>query len=456
MADEKKRGFFSWLGFGQKDQVKEKEAEQAAETQPPHTQEESETFAEEVVEVTEKLVESEKPQPVEEEPQPEVVAREELPLPEEVREPESAAQEWQPEQEPVDEDAPISDEELEAQALAADAAEEALVVVPVDEPAEEVVEETVVEQEKPTKEGFFARLKRSLLKTKENLGSGFISLFRGKKIDDDLFEELEEQLLIADVGVETTRKIITSLTEGASRKQLRDAEALYGLLKEEMGDILAKVDEPLNVEGKTPFVILMVGVNGVGKTTTIGKLARQFEQQGKSVMLAAGDTFRAAAVEQLQVWGQRNNIPVIAQHTGADSASVIFDAIQAAKARHVDVLIADTAGRLQNKAHLMEELKKIVRVMKKLDEDAPHEVMLTIDASTGQNAISQAKLFHEAVGLTGITLTKLDGTAKGGVIFSVADQFGIPIRYIGVGERIEDLRPFNAGDFIEALFARED
>lgn len=438
MADEKKRGFFSWLGFGQKDQVKEKEAEQAAETQPPHTQEESETFAEEVVEVTEKLVESEKPQPVEEEPQPEVVAREELPLPEEVSEPESAAQEWQPEQEPVDEDAPISDEELEAQALAADAAEEALVVVPVDEPAEEVVEETVVEQEKPTKEGFFARLKRSLLKTKENLGSGFISLFRGKKIDDDLFEELEEQLLIADVGVETTRKIITSLTEGASRKQLRDAEALYGLLKEEMGDILAKVDEPLNVEGKTPFVILMVGVNGVGKTTTIGKLARQFEQQGKSVMLAAGDTFRAAAVEQLQVWGQRNNIPVIAQHTGADSASVIFDAIQAAKARHVDVLIADTAGRLQNKAHLMEELKKIVRVMKKLDEDAPHEVMLTIDASTGQNAISQAKLFHEAVGLTGITLTKLDGTAKGGVIFSVADQFGIPIRYIGVGERIED------------------
>ena len=456
MADEKKRGFFSWLGFGQKDQVKEKEAEQEAETQPPHTQEESETFAEEVVEVTEKLVESEKPQPVEEEPQPEVVAREELPLPEEVSEPESAAQEWQPEQEPVDEDAPISDEELEAQALAADAAEEALVVVPVDEPAEEVVEETVVEQEKPTKEGFFARLKRSLLKTKENLGSGFISLFRGKKIDDDLFEELEEQLLIADVGVETTRKIITSLTEGASRKQLRDAEALYGLLKEEMGDILAKVDEPLNVEGKTPFVILMVGVNGVGKTTTIGKLARQFEQQGKSVMLAAGDTFRAAAVEQLQVWGQRNNIPVIAQHTGADSASVIFDAIQAAKARHVDVLIADTAGRLQNKAHLMEELKKIVRVMKKLDEDAPHEVMLTIDASTGQNAISQAKLFHEAVGLTGITLTKLDGTAKGGVIFSVADQFGIPIRYIGVGERIEDLRPFNAGDFIEALFARED
>ncbi len=314
----------------------------------------------------------------------------------------------------------------------------------------------VAEQERPTKEGFFARLKRSLVKTRQNLGSGFIGLFRGKKIDDDLFEELEEQLLIADVGVETTRRIIASLTAQASRKELRDAEALYGMLKTEMAGILATVEAPLDVSGKTPFVILMVGVNGVGKTTTIGKLARQFQAEGKSVMLAAGDTFRAAAVEQLQVWGERNNIPVVAQHTGADSASVIFDAIQAAKARHVDVLIADTAGRLQNKSHLMEELKKITRVMKKLDDQAPHEVMLTIDASTGQNAISQTKLFHEAVGLTGITLTKLDGTAKGGVIFSVADQFNIPIRYIGVGEGIEDLRSFKADDFIEALFARED
>ncbi len=312
------------------------------------------------------------------------------------------------------------------------------------------------EQERPTKEGFFARLKRSLLKTKQNLGSGFMGLFRGKKIDDDLFDELEEQLLIADVGVDTTRKIITSLTQHASRKQLKDAEALYGKLKEEMSEILAKVDRPLDVSGKTPYVILMVGVNGVGKTTTIGKLARQFQAEGKSVMLAAGDTFRAAAVEQLQVWGERNRIPVVAQHTGADSASVIFDAVQAAKARGIDVLIADTAGRLQNKSHLMEELKKIVRVMKKLDDQAPHEVMLTLDASTGQNAVSQAKLFNEAVGLTGITLTKLDGTAKGGVIFAIADQFGIPIRYIGVGEGIEDLRPFKADDFIEALFARED
>ncbi|MEQ0874383.1 signal recognition particle-docking protein FtsY [Enterobacter vonholyi] len=486
MAKQKKRGFFSWLGFGEKEQETEQKTEeqQAVEEQSqPETpvetaavveaeetapsKEEIESFAQEVIEVTEQVQENEKPEPiiveaVTEAPQA-VIEHEELPLPEEVKDEAVSAEECQAEAETVEiveaveEEATLepelTDDELEAQALAAEAAEEAVIVVPVEEQAED---EIVQEQEKPTKEGFFARLKRSLLKTKENLGSGFISLFRGKKIDDDLFEELEEQLLIADVGVETTRKIIANLTEGASRKQLRDAEALYGLLKDEMGEILAKVDEPLNIEGKTPFVILMVGVNGVGKTTTIGKLARQFEQQGKSVMLAAGDTFRAAAVEQLQVWGQRNNIPVIAQHTGADSASVIFDAIQAAKARNVDVLIADTAGRLQNKSHLMEELKKIVRVMKKLDEDAPHEIMLTIDASTGQNAISQAKLFHEAVGLTGITLTKLDGTAKGGVIFSVADQFGIPIRYIGVGERIEDLRPFKADDFIEALFARED
>ncbi|KML21157.1 cell division protein FtsY [Leclercia adecarboxylata] len=476
MAKQKKRGFFSWLGFGEKEQETEQKTEEQHAVEEPsqpetpvetaavveaeetaHSKEEVETFAEEVVEVTEQVQESEKPEPVVveaaiEAPQA-AIEHEELPLPEEVKAEAETVEIVEAVEEETALEPELTDEELEAQALAAEAAEEAVIVVPVEEEPEE---ETVQEQEKPTKEGFFARLKRSLLKTKENLGSGFISLFRGKKIDDDLFEELEEQLLIADVGVETTRKIITNLTEGASRKQLRDAEALYGLLKDEMGEILAKVDEPLNIEGKTPFVILMVGVNGVGKTTTIGKLARQFEQQGKSVMLAAGDTFRAAAVEQLQVWGQRNNIPVIAQHTGADSASVIFDAIQAAKARNVDVLIADTAGRLQNKSHLMEELKKIVRVMKKLDEDAPHEIMLTIDASTGQNAISQAKLFHEAVGLTGITLTKLDGTAKGGVIFSVADQFGIPIRYIGVGERIEDLRPFKADDFIEALFARED
>ncbi|MFP2469154.1 signal recognition particle-docking protein FtsY [Pseudescherichia vulneris] len=504
MAKDKKRGFFSWLGFGQKEEEQQQEAEQQqseaqqAPVEPvieqetvediavepvaeaeqkaevtAHSETETQAFANDVVEVTEEVVHSAAPQPVE--PEEVIVEAEAVvhveaepevePEPEPEVEPEAVIDEVVeaviledvlPEDELAEDE--LSDEELEAQALAAaDAAENA-----IDAPQETVEEDAEEpaqpqqEQERPTKEGFFARLKRSLLKTKENLGSGFISLFRGKKIDDDLFEELEEQLLIADVGVDTTRKIIANLTEGASRKQLRDAEALYGLLKDEMGEILAKVDEPLNIEGKSPFVILMVGVNGVGKTTTIGKLARQFEQQGKSVMLAAGDTFRAAAVEQLQVWGQRNDIPVIAQHTGADSASVIFDAIQAAKARNVDVLIADTAGRLQNKSHLMEELKKIVRVMKKLDEEAPHEIMLTLDASTGQNAISQAKLFHEAVGLTGITLTKLDGTAKGGVIFSVADQFGIPIRYIGVGERIEDLRPFKSDDFIEALFARED
>ncbi|MFM4829059.1 signal recognition particle-docking protein FtsY [Aeromonas rivipollensis] len=312
-------------------------------------------------------------------------------------------------------------------------------------------------QDKPQREGFFARLKRSLVRTKENIGSGFFGLFRGKKIDDELFEELETQLLTADLGVDTTSRIIEGLVQHADRKQLKDAEALYGLLKQDMGAMLTQVEQPLVIDtSKKPYVILMVGVNGVGKTTTIGKLAKQFQADGKSVMLAAGDTFRAAAVEQLQVWGQRNNIPVIAQHTGADSASVIYDAIEAARSRGADVLIADTAGRLQNKSNLMEELKKVVRVMKKLDEEAPHEIMLTLDAGTGQNALSQAKLFSEAVGLTGITLTKLDGTAKGGVIFAVADKFQIPIRYIGVGEGIDDLRPFVANDFIEALFSRDE
>lgn len=314
----------------------------------------------------------------------------------------------------------------------------------------------IQEQEKPS-ESFFVRLKRSLSRTKANIGAGFFGLFQGKKIDDELFEELEEQLLMADVGMETTVKIITSLTEKASRQQLRDGEALYTLLKQEMADMLAKVEKPLQIDSQTmPYVILMVGVNGVGKTTTIGKLAKQFQAQGKKVMLAAGDTFRAAAVEQLQVWGERNHVPVIAQHTGADSASVIYDAIEAAKARGIDVVIADTAGRLQNKANLMEELKKIVRVMKKIDPQAPHEIMLTLDAGTGQNAISQAKLFSQAAPLTGITLTKLDGTAKGGVIFAIADQFQIPIRYIGVGEGIDDLRPFVTQEFIDALFSREE
>ena len=482
MAKEKKRGFFSWLGFGKEEekQPAAEENERVAQPDAPAAEQQAEVTeipevaraeaqAEATVAITEAVAQTqaEHPDVTTAEPiavaedEPAIVVPEEELLPEEVTHPDIAPVEEEPQAEELAEEEagePLSDEELEALALA-DVAPENVDAEPVDTVSDLPLAAAPIvsqEQERPTKEGFFARLKRSLVKTRQNLGSGFISLFRGKKIDDDLFEELEEQLLIADVGVETTRRIITNLTQQANRKQLRDAEALYGLLKAEMAGILQKVDAPLDVTGKTPFVILMVGVNGVGKTTTIGKLARQYQAQGKSVMLAAGDTFRAAAVEQLQVWGDRNAIPVIAQHTGADSASVIFDAIQAAKARNVDVLIADTAGRLQNKSHLMEELKKIVRVMKKLDVDAPHEVMLTIDASTGQNAISQAKLFHEAVGLSGITLTKLDGTAKGGVIFSVADQFGIPIRYIGVGEGIEDLRPFKAEDFIEALFARED
>jgi fused signal recognition particle receptor len=311
-----------------------------------------------------------------------------------------------------------------------------------------------VVDEHPAKSSLYSKLKQSLSRTKENLGSGLASLFRGKAIDDELFEELETQLLVADVGIDTTTKIIKKLTDTAGRKQLKDGDALYLLLKEQMTEILSQVDKPLDVSSNNgPFVILMVGVNGVGKTTTIGKMAKQFQQQGKKVMLAAGDTFRAAAVEQLQVWGERNNIPVIAQQTGSDSASVIFDALQSAKARNIDVLIADTAGRLQNKEHLMEELKKVVRVMRKVNPDAPHEIMLTLDAGTGQNAVSQTKLFNQAVGLNGITLAKLDGTAKGGVIFAIADQFNIPIRYIGVGEAIDDLRPFNSREFVDALFA---
>ncbi|EJG2057727.1 signal recognition particle-docking protein FtsY [Vibrio parahaemolyticus] len=401
MTEKKKRGLLSWLGFGDEEQ-----------SPKPKTEE---TLKEEAVEAPS------------EEQQTEEVA-------------EQAQQTQELEQEPEKAEAAPAEAEAEAEA----------------EEPQVPVAPRIQEQEKPT-ESFFARLKRSLSRTKANIGAGFFGLFSGKKIDDDLFEELEEQLLIADVGMDTTTKIINNLTEKASRGDLKDGEALYGLLKEEMAEILSKVEQPLEIDSsKTPYVILMVGVNGVGKTTTIGKLAKQFQSQGKKVMLAAGDTFRAAAVEQLQVWGERNNVPVIAQHTGADSASVIYDAIEAAKARGVDVVIADTAGRLQNKANLMEELRKIVRVMKKIDDSAPHEIMLTLDAGTGQNAISQAKLFSDVAPLTGITLTKLDGTAKGGVIFAIADQFSIPIRYIGVGEGIEDLRPFETQEFIDALFSREE
>nr|BFE93297.1 hypothetical protein GCM10020185_38330 [Pseudomonas brassicacearum subsp. brassicacearum] len=308
------------------------------------------------------------------------------------------------------------------------------------------------------KVGFFARLKQGLSKTSASIGEGMASLFLGKKvIDDELLEDIETRLLTADVGVEATSVIIQSLTQKVARKQLTDADALYKSLQGELTSLLKPVEKPLVIASQNkPFVILVVGVNGAGKTTTIGKLAKKLQLEGKKVMLAAGDTFRAAAVEQLQVWGERNKIPVIAQHTGADSASVIFDAVQAAKARGIDVLIADTAGRLHTKDNLMEELKKVRRVIGKLDADAPHEVLLVLDAGTGQNAINQAKQFNQTVELTGLALTKLDGTAKGGVIFALAKQFGLPIRYIGVGEGIDDLRTFEAEPFVQALFAERE
>jgi fused signal recognition particle receptor len=309
-----------------------------------------------------------------------------------------------------------------------------------------------------TKAGFFARLKQGLSKTSASIGEGMASLFLGKKIiDDELLEDIETRLLTADVGVEATSVIIQRLTQKVARKELADADALYKSLQAELAAMLKPVEQPLKITSQNkPFVILVVGVNGAGKTTTIGKLAKKLQLEGKKVMLAAGDTFRAAAVEQLQVWGERNKIPVIAQHTGADSASVIFDAVQAAKARGIDVLIADTAGRLHTKDNLMEELKKVRRVISKLDADAPHEVLLVLDAGTGQNAISQAKQFNQTVELTGLALTKLDGTAKGGVIFALAKQFGLPIRYIGVGEGIDDLRTFEAEPFVQALFAERE
>ncbi|WGV22315.1 signal recognition particle-docking protein FtsY [Pseudomonas putida] len=329
---------------------------------------------------------------------------------------------------------------------------------PAPAPAAPVAEAPVAAPAEQAKPGFFARLKQGLSKTSASIGEGMASLFLGKKvIDDDLLDEIETRLLTADVGVEATSTIVQNLTQKVARKQLADADALYKSLQEELAALLRPVEQPLVVQAQNkPYVILVVGVNGAGKTTTIGKLAKKLQLEGKKVMLAAGDTFRAAAVEQLQVWGERNQIPVIAQHTGADSASVIFDAVQAAKARGVDVLIADTAGRLHTKDNLMEELKKVRRVIGKLDAEAPHEVLLVLDAGTGQNAISQAKYFNQSVELTGLALTKLDGTAKGGVIFALAKQFKLPIRFIGVGEGIDDLRTFEAEPFVKALFAERD
>jgi len=304
------------------------------------------------------------------------------------------------------------------------------------------------------KTGLFTRLKAGLKRTRSGLTEGLSDLVLGRKaINDELLEEIETLLLTADVGIEATTTLISELTRQVSRNELKDADALLQSLRAQMAGMLSRSEQPLHIDAtKRPYVILMVGINGAGKTTTIGKLARRFQQDGHSVMLAAGDTFRAAAVEQLQAWGKRNHIPVIAQHSGADSASVIFDAVQSAKAKDVDILIADTAGRLHTQDNLMEELKKVKRVIQKLDSEAPHEVMLVLDAGTGQNALVQAKQFYAAVGVSGITLTKLDGTAKGGIIFAIAHQLGLPIRFIGIGESIDDLRPFEAEAFVEALF----
>ena len=493
MSDEKKKGgFWSWFGLGKNKQETSTEPK-APESQKPLSHEpKTQDVAQETAEKTTALLdETEHKNPSTEETlmaqastlvpslrevQSEIMQSEEDEAyavkrapsvgVETSQEENLTAQAWtlapsdestQPIEETLENSTALSESEAEVQVESAVDIKDESVVETEEHEEESAVADMAETQEKPSKGGFFSRLLKGLVKTKQNIGAGFRSFFLGKKIDDELFEELEEQLLIADIGVPTTTKIINNLTQHATRQQLQNADTLYQQLKLEMGQILKPVAQPLRIDGsKKPYVILMVGVNGVGKTTTIGKLARKFQMEGKSVMLAAGDTFRAAAVEQLQVWGERNHIPVVAQSTGSDSASVIFDAMQSAAARNIDVLIADTAGRLQNKNNLMDELKKIVRVMKKYDESAPHEIMLTLDAGTGQNAISQAKLFNEAVGLTGISLTKLDGTAKGGVIFAIADQFNLPIRYIGVGEKIEDLREFNAEEFIDALFAHEE
>ncbi|MBO1519612.1 signal recognition particle-docking protein FtsY [Oceanisphaera sp. DM8] len=440
-----KKGLFSWLGFGKNKDQQARDVEQEQQAQ----QLAEEAKAAEEARLAEEAKAAEQARLAEE-----AKAAEEARLAEEAK---AAEQARLVEEAKAAEEARLAEEAKAAEAARLAEEAKAAEAARLAEEAKAAEEARLAEEAKAPKKGFFARLKTGLLKTRQNIGSGFFGLFSGKKIDDDLFEELETQLLTADLGVETTLSIIDNLTRQANRRQLKDGEALYELLKEEMAAILNKVEQPLVIDNDhKPYVILMVGVNGVGKTTTIGKMARQFQGEGKSVMLAAGDTFRAAAVEQLQIWGERNDIPVIAQHTGADAASVIYDAVSAAKARKADVLIVDTAGRLQNKSHLMDELKKVVRVMQKVDGGAPHEIMLTLDAGTGQNAISQAKIFNDAVPVTGITLSKLDGTAKGGVIFSVADKFGIPIRYIGVGEQIDDLRPFVAQEFIEALFTQDE
>lgn len=432
-AAGEKKGLFGWL---------RKKPQETVDEQPPVQPEP----------IPEPIVEAE---PVAETPAPVVLTMAEpvlQPVVEAVPEPEPEPEHKPWLELPVAEEPVALVEDVQAEHIAPPIPVVAEVAVPA------VIEpEAVVAPAETSKTGFFARLKQGLSKTSASIGEGMASLFLGKKvIDDELLEDIETRLLTADVGVEATAVIIQSLTQKVARKQLTDADALYKSLQAELAAMLKPVEAPLVITPKKPFVILVVGVNGAGKTTTIGKLAKKLQSEGKKVMLAAGDTFRAAAVEQLQVWGERNKIPVIAQHTGADSASVIFDAVQAAKARNIDVLIADTAGRLHTKDNLMEELKKVRRVIGKLDADAPHEVLLVLDAGTGQNAISQAKQFNQTVQLTGLALTKLDGTAKGGVIFALAKQFGLPIRYIGVGEGIDDLRTFEAEPFVQALFAERE
>ncbi|MCL5261441.1 MAG: signal recognition particle-docking protein FtsY [Gammaproteobacteria bacterium] len=302
--------------------------------------------------------------------------------------------------------------------------------------------------------GFFTNLTSGLKRTRESLLGGITNLFAGQKtLDANFLEELEIQLLIADVGVDVTEKIINELKIKLAKTKELDKETVLNTLKSQLATLLEPCSSALEIPNSIrPYVILFVGINGAGKTTTIGKLAKQLQNDGKKIMLAAGDTFRAAAIDQLKVWGERNNVPVIAQQHGADSAAVIYDAFQSAKAKNIDVLIVDTAGRLHTQNNLMEELKKIKRILQKIDSSAPHEVLLVLDATTGQNALNQAKQFHAAVNVTGICLTKLDGTAKGGIIFAIALALKIPIRFVGVGEKIEDLKTFNAKEFIDALF----
>ncbi|WP_103310933.1 MULTISPECIES: signal recognition particle-docking protein FtsY [unclassified Pseudomonas] len=463
-AAGEKKGLFGWLRKKPQDTV----VEQPQALPEPAAEAVAEEAAPIVLPIAEPVL-----QPVEPEPVAEPMAEQPLTPPAEqtpwltlpvAEEPVALVEETTPHITPP---IPAPTQVVEAPVVEAVIEPPAAVVAPVvapaaPEPAPAVLETMApvepVRSAEENKVGFFARLKQGLSKTSASIGEGMASLFLGKKvIDDELLEDIETRLLTADVGVEATSVIIQSLTQKVARKQLTDADALYKSLQGELTSLLKPVEKPLVIASQNkPFVILVVGVNGAGKTTTIGKLAKKLQLEGKKVMLAAGDTFRAAAVEQLQVWGERNKIPVIAQHTGADSASVIFDAVQAAKARGIDVLIADTAGRLHTKDNLMEELKKVRRVIGKLDADAPHEVLLVLDAGTGQNAINQAKQFNQTVELTGLALTKLDGTAKGGVIFALAKQFGLPIRYIGVGEGIDDLRTFEAEPFVQALFAERE